>query len=340
MNADRPDRPDCPAHSSRPVGVFDSGMGGLTVLSALMARLPHEDMLYLGDTARLPYGTKSKRTVARYALQAAEKLVNMQVKALVIACNTATAAALDEVRAAWPHLPVLGVVEPGAAAACAATRNNRIAVIATESTIRGGAYQRAIQAIRPESRVIGQPCSLFVPLAEEGWMDGPIVEAVARRYLEPLFGKQEAEKQASGKQESPEQTSSDTQRPDCLVLGCTHFPPLAATLAKVLAELSASPQAQCKNCAAKDNSQPLREGSLPPTPRENHTDRQVTIVDSAATTAQAVEARLCELNLLNRQAGPGRARFMTTDDEARFARIGSLFLGRPLEAGQVELVNL
>ncbi|MDR2892566.1 MAG: glutamate racemase [Deltaproteobacteria bacterium] len=294
--------------SDRPIGVFDSGMGGLTVLSALMARLPHEDMLYLGDTARLPYGTKSRRTVARYALQAAEKLVSMRVKALVIACNTATAAALDEVRAAWPQLSVLGVVEPGAAAACAATRNNRIAVIATESTIRGGAYQRAIQAIRPDSSVIGQSCSLFVPLAEEGWMDGPIVEAVAKRYLEPLFMSGASGGQSGAADGQPDAPNKpDIPQPDCLVLGCTHFPTLTATIAKVLGDLSVG---------------------------------QVTIVDSAATTAQAVKNKLRELDLLNRQSQPGQARFMTTDDEARFARIGSLFLGRQLEAGQVELVNL
>lgn len=271
--------------SDLPIGVFDSGMGGLTVLAALIKQLPGEDMIYLGDTARLPYGTKSPRTVARYAAQAAAKLVEQKIKLLVIACNTASATALGDLRSAWPELPVLGVVEPGARAACAATRNGSIAVIATESTIRNGAYQAAIHKIAPQARVTAQACSLFVPLAEEGWMDGPIVEAVARRYLAPVF---------------PE--VSPGPAPDCLVLGCTHFPPLAGTLRDIVGE-------------------------------------GVNIVDSAATTAQAAEEALRGKGLRSGKKR-GSVRFMTTDDEARFARIGSLFLGRPLEAGQVELVNL
>lgn len=284
-----------------PIGVFDSGMGGLTVLSALMETLPGEDMIYLGDTARLPYGTKSPRTVARYAAQAAAKLVEQRIKLLVIACNTASATALGDLRAAWPSLPVLGVVEPGARAACAATRNSSIAVIATESTIRNGAYQAAIHKINPQARVSAQPCSLFVPLAEEGWMDGPIVEAVARRYLAPVFPAALAA--LTEKAALPAEKPGESQAPDCLVLGCTHFPPLAGTLRSIL-------------------------GS------------GVKIVDSAATTAQAAAKTLEERGLRRARNSGGSARFMTTDDEGRFARIGSLFLGRPLEAGQVELVNL
>lgn len=273
-------------NSDLPIGVFDSGVGGLTVLRALRRRLPHEDLLYLGDTARLPYGTKSRETVSRYALQASSKLVERRIKMLVIACNTATAAALGDLEARWPDLPVVGVIEPGARAACAVSKNGFIAVIATESTIRGQAYHQAIRRLSPSARVIGQPCSMFVSLAEEGWVDGTIVQSVARRYLEPLFG-----------------GSASGERPDCLLLGCTHFPPLAPEISGVLGA-------------------------------------GVAIVDSAETTAEEVEARLAALAALNPQAGPGRARFMTTDDVTRFARTGAVFLGGALSAGDIELVNL
>ncbi|OBS09854.1 glutamate racemase [Acidihalobacter prosperus] len=199
-----------PAHRHRlPIGVFDSGVGGLTVLRALRQRLPAEDLLYLGDMARLPYGTKSPQTVARYACQAAGVLVGRGIKLLVVACNTASALALEALRAHFPELPVIGVLEPGAAAACAATRSGRIAVIATEGTVRGGAYVRAIRALRPETEVSAAACPLFVPLAEEGWHSGPVVESVARHYLTPLL---------------------ENAAPDVLVLGCTHFPVFGDTL--------------------------------------------------------------------------------------------------------------
>lgn len=200
-----------------PIGVFDSGVGGLTVLEALRQRLPGEDLLYLGDTARLPYGAKSPETVARYARQAARALVAHGVKMLVVACNTASALALDALRHEFDHITVIGVIGPGAAAACTASRNGRIAVIATESTVRGGAYPRAIHALRPQAEVVSQPCPLFVALAEEGWTDDPIAEAVARRYLTPLF-----------------EASPDHRRADTLVLGCTHFPVLRPVIERVV----------------------------------------------------------------------------------------------------------
>lgn len=199
-----------------PIGVFDSGVGGLTVLRALREQLPHEDFLYLGDTARLPYGTKSAQSVSRYSLQAADLLVRQGIKHLVVACNTASSVALEALRERFAPLPVMGVIEPGAEAACAATRSAAIAVIATEGTIRGGAYHRAIVRRAPAATVVGQPCSLFVALAEEGWMSGPIVEAVAKRYLSTIF----------------------EQHPnvDTLLLGCTHFPVLTDALRAVLSE--------------------------------------------------------------------------------------------------------
>lgn len=205
-----------------PIGMFDSGVGGLTVLKALRERMPCEDVVYLGDTARLPYGTKSPQTVTRYGVQCGAELIRREIKLLVVACNTASAVSLDALREAYPDVPVIGVVDPGARAACGATRNSTIAVIATESTIARGAYQRAIHAIAPQTRIIGHACPLFVALAEEGWTDGQIPEAVAARYLDPIF------KPASG--------TGQTAVPDTLVLGCTHFPLLAPAIRNVVPE--------------------------------------------------------------------------------------------------------
>lgn len=203
--------------SQLPIAIFDSGVGGLTVLKAVARRLPAENLLYLGDTARLPYGTKGRDTIVRYTLRAARMLVERGAKMLVVACNTATAAALPALQREFAPLPVVGVVEPGAAAAARASRNGEIVVIATEATISGGAYQEAIARIRPEARVRGRACTLFVPMAEEGWMEGALVEGVARRYLDDLF--------------SPVMTAA---RPDTLVLGCTHFPLLLRALQNVV----------------------------------------------------------------------------------------------------------
>lgn len=276
--------------SSRlPIGLFDSGMGGLTVFKALAERLPHEDLLYLGDTARLPYGTKGRDTIIRYTLKAAQKLVDMGVKMLVIACNTATSAALEAVREQFAPLPVMGVVAPGAQAAAQASVNGHIVVVATEATIAGGAYQQAISRIRPEAVVTGRACTLFVPLAEEGWMNGPIVEGVANRYLADIF--------------APHCNGASSAAPDTLLLGCTHFPLLQEALQNVVGP-------------------------------------QVRIVDSAATTALRVAEELKATNLLSRGNGPARYSFLTTDNTARFARTGSLFLGRELGHDEVSLVDL
>ncbi|MEM8768032.1 MAG: glutamate racemase, partial [Pseudomonadota bacterium] len=161
-----------------PIGVFDSGMGGLTVLRALEAALPAESFIYLGDTARLPYGSKSPATVERYALQAAEILVERGVRALVVACNTASAFALEGLAARHPELPIFGVVEPGAIAAAEARRGGDVLVLATESTVSGGAYQKAILARRPDLKVHARACPLLVALAEEGEHDGAFCEQV------------------------------------------------------------------------------------------------------------------------------------------------------------------
>jgi glutamate racemase len=184
------------------------------VLRALREALPAQDFIYLGDTARLPYGTKSPETVARYSLQCAGALLERGIGCLVVACNTASASALAALSRRYPDLPVVGVIEPGAEAAAAATRSQHIAVIATEGTIRGGAYQTAIERLRPAARVTACACSMFVALAEEGWTCGPVAEAVAHRYLDSIFGAQDP--------------------PDTLVLGCTHFPVLAPAIRAVL----------------------------------------------------------------------------------------------------------
>ena len=154
------------AQSQLPIGLFDSGVGGLTVLDAMRRLMPGEDYLFLGDTARVPYGAKSQKTIVRYSLQAAAKLIGQRIKLLVIACNTATAAALPTLRETWPDMPIIGVIEPGSRAACEASPSGDIAVIATESTIRSGAYAEAILRRRPEAQVRSLACPLFVPLAE------------------------------------------------------------------------------------------------------------------------------------------------------------------------------
>jgi glutamate racemase len=290
-----------------PIGVFDSGVGGLTVLRALREALPAQDFIYLGDTARLPYGTKSPETVVRYSLQCAGALIARGVSALVIACNTASASALPALTLRHPSLPAIGVIEPGAQAAVRASSSQHIAVIGTEGTIQGGAYQNAIHERSAGARVSARACSLFVALAEEGWTQGPVVEAVARRYLEPLFQQRDA--------------------PDTLVLGCTHFPVLIPALRAVL-------------------------------------PAGVRIVDSAATTARAVVERLGLGARAPGEAAPrersgaaapgegaarertgaaapgGRVVWLATDGAERFARVGGTFLGAPLEADSVEIVDL
>lgn len=187
-----------------PIGVFDSGVGGLTVLHALRETLPDEDLIYLGDTARLPYGTKSPTSISRYACQATSLLQQRDIKLLVVACNTASAVALAALREQMQPLPVIGVVEPGASAAVAARPGGRHLVLATEATVRLGAYRRAIEALDPEASVEELACEMLVSLAEEGWHDGAIVDAIIARYLDEL--------------------GTAAKRADSVILGCTHFP--------------------------------------------------------------------------------------------------------------------
>ncbi|WP_372835995.1 glutamate racemase [Pontibacterium sp.] len=203
--------------SQLPIGVFDSGVGGLTVLNALRETLPNENLLYLGDTARVPYGTKSSASVTRYADQAVKALREREVKFVVIACNTASAVAVEPLACQYPEMPIVGVVGPGADASCGVSQSGRIGVIATESTVNNQAYQSAILQRRPDATIKALACSLFVALAEEGWHDGELVEQVVARCLEPI---------REGKHANI----------DTLVLGCTHFPVLKRAISKVMGE--------------------------------------------------------------------------------------------------------
>ena len=250
---------------SRPIGIFDSGVGGLTVLQALRERLPGEDFLYLGDTARLPYGSKSDTTVRRYALNAAAHLVRHDVKLLVVACNTASSYALDAVATASP-VPVVGVVEPGVRAALATARR-RLAVIGTEGTIASRAYQRALELHGPVGvEVRGVACPLFVPLAEEGWGDHPVTDQVGRHYLTPLL----------------------EWGVEAIILGCTHYPLLRASLARVAGE-------------------------------------RVRLVDSASSVARTVIED--HADLVSGAPGDGNVHLHLTDASDRFRRITRTILG-------------
>lgn len=196
-----------------PIGIFDSGLGGLTVVREIHQLMPHEDLIYLGDTARVPYGTKSPATVSRFACEDTQFLVQLSVKAVVVACNSATARGLATLEREF-DLPLIGVILPGVSAALEATKNNRIGVIGTNATINSEAYHRGLLAQRPTVHVFARPTPLLVPLVEEGWTDHDVTVRVLREYLEPLL----------------------KRRIDTLVLGCTHYPLLKSALRKVVGD--------------------------------------------------------------------------------------------------------
>lgn len=195
----------------RPIGVFDSGVGGLTVMKALMRELPNEDIIYFGDTARVPYGTKSKSTVTRFSTENVIFLMQHDVKLVVVACNTASSLSLDVLRRLF-KIPILGVIDPGAQAACMATHNKRIGVIGTRATIQSRAYEKAIRRFLPEAKVVSESCPLFVPLVEEGWLGNGVASKTADIYLSPL-----------------KRADIDT-----LILGCTHYPLLDKVITKAM----------------------------------------------------------------------------------------------------------
>lgn len=199
--------------SWKAIGIFDSGVGGLTVLKEIIKTLPQEDTVYLGDTARVPYGTKSPETVTRYSVEITSFLVSREIKLLVVACNTASAVSLDALQQRF-SIPIVGVIEPGARRAASVTRSGRVGVIGTEGTIRSSAYAKAIKRINPEIEVITRACPLFVPLAEEGWVDNQVARLTAESYLNGF-------KNAGV---------------DTLVLGCTHYPLLKDTIAATVGD--------------------------------------------------------------------------------------------------------
>lgn len=197
----------------KPIGIFDSGVGGLTVVREVMRNIPKERIVYFGDTARVPYGGKSKETILRYSRQIVHFLQSQDVKAIVIACNTASALALEELSQEI-DIPIIGVIKPGAKVACATTKNNRVGVIGTKATIASGLYTELIQELNPNIQVVGKPCPLFVPLVEENWLKDPVTKEVAVRYLEDM----------------------KAENIDTLILGCTHYPLLRSMLREIMGE--------------------------------------------------------------------------------------------------------
>ena len=264
-------------HDSRPIGVFDSGVGGLTVVRALLGRLPHENIVYFGDTARVPYGPKSPQVVREYAAQDADVLLRYDVKLIVVACNTVSAVALEVVQKR-SRVPVVGVIMPGAEAAAAASRNKRIGVIGTAGTIKSQAYVNAIRLKDPTIQVFSRACPIFVPLVEEGWIDHQATRLVAKEYLFPLV----------------------IEKVDTLVLGCTHYPLLAPTIA-----------------AAVEN--------------------RMVLIDSGQAAAEVVEKELVNRSLRNTSSEKPRLQFLVSDLSDTFAEIGERFLGKTL--GRVSRVS-
>jgi glutamate racemase len=269
--------------ANKPIGVFDSGLGGLSVLRELKQQLPAEEYLYVGDSARNPYGPQSASAVIRYGLEAASFLAEAGAKLIVGACTTTDVVALETVRQAYPQMPVVGVVEPGCLAAAAITRGH-IALVATQGTVNSGVHAARIAELRPDAKVIGIPAPIFVALAEEGWIEGPIPDSVAERYLGELF-------------------ADPGTAPDCLLLACTHFPPLQASIRKAVGA-------------------------------------ETVLVDPAAVTAQHTRAALQERGLLRGKTCSVKSRYCVTADPARFARVSGFFLQTPVISEEVEVVRL
>lgn len=244
-----------------PIGVFDSGVGGLTVAREIMRQLPNERIVYFGDTARVPYGSKSKETVTRYSRQIVRFLQTKEVKTIVVACNTASAYALDEIESKI-HLPMIGVVRPGAKVAAETTRNNKIGVIATQATIASNSYSDYIKQINPQAAVLGKACPLFVPLVEEGLLEDPVTDEIAMRYLSELID-----------------VGIDT-----LILGCTHYPLIRRTIARIMGE-------------------------------------SVTLVNPAYETARELKEQLTQRELLNDKKvdlGTNKYQFFVSDGADKF----------------------
>ncbi len=254
----------------QPIGVFDSGLGGLTVVNQLMNQLPGESIIYFGDTARVPYGTKSSLTIQRFSVQIARFLQQQGVKLIVVACNTASSVALEEIKESVT-VPVIGVIEPGARAALRESATKRIGVIGTSATVSAGKYEAVLKSLDSSVEVFSRACPLFVPLVEEGWIDTPVTEEVAAIYLKPLMGKNIAS----------------------LILGCTHYPIIKATIKKVV-------------------------------------NGNVQIIDSAIETAVEVRNTLQSHKIMNESSHLPEHLFYVSDFPQKFEEIARRLLGRPL----------
>jgi glutamate racemase len=259
--------------------VFDSGIGGLTVVAEIMRQLPNEEIVYFGDTARLPYGPKSNETVTQFAIQDAEFLLGHGVKNIVVACNTASSIAMEALESHF-QIPVIGVIEPGALAAVSSTLSGKVGVIGTEGTIASGAYRRAISRLDRDIEVVETSCPLFVPLAEEGWTDREVTLVIAHEYLTPLRD----------------------AAVDVVVLGCTHYPILKHTIAKVFGP-------------------------------------SVRLIDSAEETAKEVADGLAGLGLMRDGGPPPEHKFFVSDVPHRFREQAERFLGAPLPEVSVVTVD-
>jgi glutamate racemase len=293
-----------PTFTRPTIGVFDSGFGGLTVLRALIARAPQAHYAFIGDTARLPYGSKSRRTIARYAAQSARFLVEEQgADYLVIACNTASALALDDIKEAVPSVPVIGVIEPGAEAAQRASKTRDVLVIATDATVHSHAYAAACQS--QGLRALEKACPLLVPLVEEGWLTPSTASEpdAAQAESSALQAAVTAEVVRIYLEELSTQAAAQSMNPDTLVLGCTHYPLL----------------------------KPIIERTIP---------SGMKIIDSAESTADQLVIYLCRDLGTPPESTPADPilRFFATDSVEKFERLGSRFLGRPVR--EVELVDL
>lgn len=254
---------------SRPIGIFDSGVGGLTVLREIMRLLPKEDIIYIGDTARVPYGTKSAETVSRYALQNTNLLVKKNIKLLVVACNTASSLSLPFLEERF-NIPIVGVIKPGVKRAIEITKNGKIGVIGTEATIKSKAYDKMLKELDASIEVYSKACPMFVPLVEEGWIDNDIAYIIAKKYLKEL----------------------DKRRIDTLILGCTHYPLLKATIGDIIG-------------------------------------KSVQLIDSAVETARFVKIELLKEGIVSDKS-KATVMFLVTDLPEKFASIGTGFLGKKL----------
>lgn len=268
-----------------PIGVFDSGVGGLTVLKELNKYLPKESFIYVGDLARLPYGNKSRSTILKYTKRICEYLITKKVKCIVIACNTASSIALNNLNLKEYGIPIIGVVKSGARTAAKSTNNKRIIVLATEATTNSKIYIEQIKSFDESIQINSLSCPLLVPLAEEGWIKDTITQNIIKRYLSPIF----------------EHNSTDNI-PDCLVLGCTHFPILIDDFKSIL-------------------------------------PKNIKIVCSAEATAKDVLTTLSDMQICNDSVNKPFNTLIVTDNKNRFIKIAKNFIKKDFQYNEIELVD-